>query len=89
MQKQGILPLWFVDKADYSRIGSGDVLETIGLEDLLNGKERPHITIKVTKRNGETFEIPTRHTMSSDQLKWLRAGSALNYIRSKIQQQQA
>lgn len=42
--------------------------------------------MRVTKRSGETFEIPTRHTMSSDQLKWLRAGSALNYIRSKIQQ---
>ena len=88
LQKQGILPLWFIDKADYSRIGSGDVIETVGLDDLFNGKERLTITIKVTKRTGETFEIPTRHTMSADQLKWLRAGSALNYIRSKIQQTQ-
>lgn len=86
LKKQGVLPLWFVDKADYSRISSGDVVETIGLEDLLSGKERPYITIRVTRRDGETFEIPTRHTMSSDQLKWLRAGSALNFIRSKIQQ---
>ena len=85
-QKQGVLPLWFVDKADYSRIGAGDTIETIGLEDLLNGKERPHITVRVTKRNGEVFEIPTRHTMSKDQLNWLRAGSALNYISSKIRQ---
>lgn len=81
LQKQGILPLWFVDKADYARIGAGDVVETIGLEDLLNGKDRPTITIRVTKRNGETFEIPTSHTMSADQLKWLAAGSALNHIR--------
>ena len=84
LKKQGVLPLWFVDKSDYSRIGSGDIVETFGLEDLLNGKERPYITVRGTKRAGETFEIPTRHTMSSDQLKWLRAGSALNYIRSKI-----
>ncbi|GJE85971.1 aconitate hydratase [Phanerochaete sordida] len=86
LKKQGILPLWFVDKADYARIGSGDVVETFGLEDLLNGKERAQITVRVTKRSGEVFEIPTRHTMSKDQLNWLRAGSALNFIRSKIQQ---
>ncbi|KAI0815282.1 aconitate hydratase [Irpex lacteus] len=84
LKKQGVLPLWFVDKADYAKIGSGDTLETIGLADLLEGKNQPTITIRVTKRDGQTFDILTRHTMSSDQLKWLRAGSALNHIRSTI-----
>ncbi|KAL5534292.1 hypothetical protein ACEPAG_754 [Sanghuangporus baumii] len=84
LKKQGILPLWFVESSDYSRIGSGDVVETIGLGDLLNGDSTSTIRLKVTKRDGQTFEIPTRHTMSSDQLKWLRAGSALNYIRSQL-----
>ena len=88
LKKQGILPLWFVDKADYARIGSGDVVETFGLEDLLNGKERAQIIVRVTKRSGEVFEIPTKHTMSKDQLNWLRVGSALNYISSKIKQAQ-
>lgn len=60
------------------------MVETNGLADLLNGNEDAQITVRVTKRNGETFDIPTRHTLSSDQLKWLRAGSALNHIRSKI-----
>ncbi len=84
LQKQGILPLWFVDKADYSRIGSGDVIETLGLADLLEGKADADIRLRVTRRNGEQFEIPVRHTMSADQLKWLRAGSALNHIRAQI-----
>ncbi|KAI0082197.1 aconitate hydratase [Panus rudis PR-1116 ss-1] len=84
LKKQGILPLWFADKADYSRIGAGDSVETHGLSDLLNGKPDAQITLKVTKRTGETFEIPTKHTMSKDQLKWLRAGSALNHIRSQV-----
>ncbi|CAA7266630.1 unnamed protein product [Cyclocybe aegerita] len=82
LKKQGVLPLWFVDKADYSKIGSGDVLETIGLADAFEGKPNASIKVKVTKLDGVTFEIPTRHTMSVDQLKWLRAGSALNHIRS-------
>ncbi|OCH96568.1 aconitate hydratase [Obba rivulosa] len=89
LKKQGILPLWFADKNDYSRIGAGDVVETIGLADLLNGAPDASIKLRVIKRNGDVFEIPTRHTMSSDQLKWLRAGSALNYIRSQIQQSTA
>ena len=84
LQKQGILPLWFVDKADYSRIGSGDVVETFGLEDLINGNENAVVKLRVTKSRGEIFEILTRHTMSSDQVKWLKAGSALNFIRSQM-----
>ncbi len=60
------------------------MIETVGVEDLLKGKANATVTIHVTKRNGETFTIPTRHTMSKDQLKWLHAGSALNHIRSRI-----
>jgi homoaconitase len=81
-QKQGILPLWFVDKTDYSKIGSGDVLETSGLSDVFEGKPDACIKVKVTKIDGTVFEIATKHTMSADQLNWLKAGSALNYIRS-------
>lgn len=82
LKKQGVLPLWFVDKADYSKIGSGDVLETVGLTEVFSGDPEASIKIKVTKRDGSVFEIPTKHTMSAGQLEWLKAGSALNYIRS-------
>lgn len=78
------MPLWFVDKVDYERIGAGDIIETIGLADLLGGMADAVVSIRVTRRSGETFEVPVRHTMSADQLKWLRAGSALNHIRAKI-----
>ncbi|KAH9846052.1 aconitate hydratase [Lenzites betulinus] len=87
LKKQGVLPLWFADKADYSRIGAGDVVETVGLADLLSGRDASAnaIRLRVTPRaGGAPFEVPTRHTMSADQLKWLRAGSALNHIRAQI-----
>ena len=58
------------------------MLETIGLSDLFEGKLDASIKVKVTKLDGTTFEIVTEHTMSADQLNWLKAGSALNYIRS-------
>jgi len=84
LKKQGILPLWFAEKADYSRIGSGDSIETMGLASLLRGNKGAKIQVRVIKRSGEVIQIPTRHTMSSDQLKWLQAGSALNHIRSQM-----
>ncbi|KAG6831257.1 hypothetical protein H0H92_011767 [Tricholoma furcatifolium] len=84
LKKQGILPLWFANKEDYGRIGSGDVVETVGLADTIRGVPDASIKVKVTKPDGTVFDIPTKHTMSSDQLKWLEAGSALNYIRSQM-----
>lgn len=47
----------------------------------MNGVEGAEVRVSVRKPSGETFEVETRHTMSADQLRWLRAGSALNYIR--------
>lgn len=73
-----------MDQADYARIGSGDSVETVGLADLLQGQADAQLRVKVTKRDGDVFEVPLRHTMSPDQLHWLRAGSALNYIRSQM-----
>ena len=87
MQKQGILPLWFLDKGDYNRIGAGDIVETLDLETLLDGGSGETIDLRVTKKNGDVLLITTKHTMSTYQLKWLREGSALNFIRKNIQKQ--
>jgi homoaconitase len=80
IQKQGILPLWFVDEADYSRISAMDDVETVGLANILNGDLDAQVTLRVTKSTGETIEIPTKHTLSADQVSWIKHGSALNYI---------
>ncbi|KDQ63843.1 hypothetical protein JAAARDRAFT_203224 [Jaapia argillacea MUCL 33604] len=84
LKKQGVLPLWFLDKSDYSKIAAGDRLETFGLADLLSGVPDAQVRVRVTKGNGDVFEVATMHTMSPDQLMWLKTGSALNYIRSQM-----
>ncbi|QRV91550.1 aconitate hydratase [Ceratobasidium sp. AG-Ba] len=82
LKKQGVLPLWFADKADYGKIKSGDHIETVGLANVVSGESGAQIKLRVTPRDGGApFDVTTRHTMSVDQLKWLQAGSALNYIR--------
>ncbi|KAG8922466.1 aconitate hydratase, partial [Tulasnella sp. 417] len=83
LKKQGIVPVWFADKSDYGRIDSGDVIETEGLANVLAGDTNAQITLKVTKKDGSKVEIPTRHTLSADQIKWVKAGSALNYIKEQ------
>jgi homoaconitase len=81
LKKQGILPLWFVNKADYSRISAFDKITTRGVEGLLDGTlEGDEVTLVVKRPDGETYEVKARHTMSRDQVEWLRAGSALNWI---------
>jgi len=48
------------------------------------GKSGAVVCLRVTKKGtGEVKMIDTKHTMSEDQLKWLKAGSALNYIRAQ------
>lgn len=76
-----MLPLWFADKADYSKISAGDTVETSGVASLIAGDLSSQITLVVTKPSGEVVKIPTTHTMSADQVAWVKAGSALNLVR--------
>ncbi|QLQ78803.1 hypothetical protein HG537_0B01510 [Torulaspora globosa] len=82
LKKQGMLPLTFADEADYDKLASGDVLQTVGLIDMIakGGDNGGQLDIKVTKRSGESFIIKTKHTMSKDQIEFFKAGSAINYI---------
>lgn len=82
LKKQGMLPLTFADAADYDRIGSHDVIETVDLVDMLNknGDNGGTLTLRVTKPSGEQFEITAKHTMSKDQVDFFKAGSAINFI---------
>lgn len=75
------LSLWFEDKADYAKIAAGDQVETVGVKALLEGELAAPVVLRVTKPDGSVVEIPTKHTMSVDQVGWLKAGSALNLVR--------
>ncbi|KAH7069784.1 hypothetical protein BKA63DRAFT_519554 [Paraphoma chrysanthemicola] len=83
LKKQGMLPLTFVKPEDYDRIQLGDRITLIGVEDgeLLPGK---HVTLSVTTNKGSSWETPLNHSYSEGQLKWLRAGSALNHIKRTV-----
>lgn len=82
LKKQGMLPLTFANEKDYDRLSTGDVLKTLNLREMVekNGDNGGIIKMQVTKKNGETFVIDCKHTMSYDQVAFFKAGSAINYI---------
>ena len=80
LKKQGVLALTFADPAAYDRIGEDDRLAVRGLADLAPG--RP-VTVEVTPPDGAVWSFDGLHTLSTEQIEWFRAGSALNIIRQR------
>lgn len=81
LKKQGMVPLTFVDEADYDKIEACDEVSTIGLYSVLINGGAGDIALKVIKKNsGESLEVPVRHTLSKDQCGFILAGSALNLL---------
>lgn len=77
LKKQGVLPLTFVDGADYEKIRSDDRVAIKGLKALAPGSS---VSCEVTHADGSVERFPLKHTLSDAQIGWFRAGSALNLI---------
>lgn len=77
LKAQGILPLTFVNPADYSEIGEHDRIDVLGLTKLAPGSS---ITVRVKGSQG-LREFAAKHTMTEEQILYFKAGSALNTLR--------
>lgn len=78
LKKQGVLALTFVNAKDYEKIQEKDLLTIRGLKDLAPGK---NLTLEVKHADSSIEKIPVMHTYNIEQIKWFKAGSALNLIR--------
>jgi len=80
LKKQGVLPLTFINEADYDTISACDTVNTSGIRKMIDsgGQGGGEIILRVTKKNGEVKEIRCKHTMSKDQVRWFVNGSAIN-----------
>ena len=77
LKKQGMLPLTFADPNDYEKIKEDDFVSIIGLNGFVPGKQL-HLLIKHS--DGSEDSISLNHTFNEAQIKWFKAGSALNLI---------
>lgn len=78
LKKQGVLALTFANPADYEKIQQKDLLTIRGLKDLMPGK---NLILEVKHENGSVDKIEVKHSYNAEQVKWFKAGSALNLIR--------
>jgi aconitate hydratase len=73
----GILPLRFVDEADYERLNPGDVLE------IANARQAIRAGNQISVRNvTQGYEFTARHDLAPRQVDIALAGGLLNQVRS-------
>jgi aconitate hydratase len=78
LKKQGILALTFSKPEDYNKIQERDRLYIKGLHQFAPGKP---LTLRIHHADGKEEKIPVNHSYSDLQIKWFKAGSALNYMK--------
>jgi aconitate hydratase len=76
LKKQGMLPLTFANSSNYEKIKEDDRV-TLKISELT--PEKP-VKMILKHSDGTSEEIILNHTMNESQIKWFKAGSALNLI---------
>ncbi len=79
LKKQGILPLTFANPADYDLVSEGDRFDLTGLADLVPDGQ---VRCTVHHQTGQSDTFWLEHTMTTEQIEWFQAGSALNKIQA-------
>ena len=77
LKKQGMLPLTFANPSDYDKIKEDDLVSIVGITELAPEKQ---LKLVIKHKEGSQDEAVLNHTMNPAQIKWFKAGSALNLI---------
>lgn len=80
LKKQGMLGLTFDNENDYDLVREDDTFNFIDLEDFAPDKQ---LTLELEHSDGSKDLVKLNHTYNAQQIKWYKAGSALNLIREK------
>lgn len=78
LKKQGMLALTFANKNDYDKIQEDDTFDITGLKSFTPGKP---LTLVIHHLDYKSDEISLNHSYNEIQIKWFKAGSALNLIK--------
>ncbi len=77
LKKQGVLPLTFSDPTDYDKVREADRVSITGLSTLAPGKS---LEATLHHDDGSEVRVRLRHTLNEEQVRWFKAGSALNLL---------
>lgn len=79
LKKQGVLPLIFVNPADYSKVKEKDRVSVSGISGLAPGSQ---LTVTLHHDDKTTEQFAVKHTLTEEQIEWFKSGSALNKLRA-------
>jgi aconitate hydratase len=80
LKKQGMLPLTFADPSDYDKVREDDRVSILGLKSFTPGQP---LRMVLLHADGTMEECFLNHTFNENQIRWFKAGSALNLIASQ------
>ena len=78
LKKQGMLALTFAGKDDYKKVREEDKISIVGLKEFAPGKP---LTAILYHADGTEESFAVNHTYNELQIKWFKAGAALNAAR--------
>lgn len=79
LKKQGMLALTFANPADYDKIQEQDRFAITGLTGFAPGK---NLQLEVAHQDGKKDVLELKHSFNLEQIKWFKAGSALNLMQA-------
>ena len=78
LKKQGLLPCTFADPSDADKIAATD---RISVQDLSHLAPDQTLTATLHHVDGRTENLELLHSMTEEQIRWFRAGAALNLVK--------
>lgn len=80
----GILPLEFIDLADYDKIEQGDLVSFKNLREDVSNRNNIRVLIEKEEKGAEPIEIETKHTLSDRQIQVLLKGGIINEFKEQL-----
>ena len=80
LKKQGVLPLTFENPEDYKKFKAKDRINILNLSKLAPNSK---LKVEIQHEEGGKEECCVQHSMNEEQIKWFKAGSALNVLKQQ------
>ncbi|WP_340077419.1 aconitate hydratase [Leptobacterium sp. I13] len=80
LKKQGMLGITFANEKDYDLIQEDDTFNFVDLAEFAPEKQ---LTIELVHSDGSKDMIKANHSYNTTQIRWYKAGSALNLIKAQ------
>ncbi|GAB2769935.1 aconitate hydratase [Salinimicrobium soli] len=83
----GILPLEFIDIADYDKIEQGDLVCFKNLREDVQNRNNIRVMVEKAEKGAKPIEFETKHSLSDRQIQILLKGGIINEFKERLRNQ--